>query len=115
VTGERAGLDPDFPKFSAVVASKGPGLETCFRNAQAASPEWSARIEVSFTKDGGRGVRVAMRKSGVTDTSPTAERAKDCILNSIPFWPWPSPPASGFTDVDGGRVYLAISARWDKK
>lgn len=112
-SGERAGIDPDFPKFTAVVAKHGPSLESCFRQAQANAPEWSARIDVSFTKDGGRGVRVAMRRSGQDDKSPTAEQAKDCILPRVAMWPWPTPP--GVADVDGGYPRLTMHARWEKE
>jgi hypothetical protein len=92
-----------------VITQNGPSLETCFRQAQATTPEWSARVDASFTRDGGRGGKVTVMRNGQEDRSGQAEQVKDCIYGRYPFWPWPPLPAG-----DGGRQHIVMTARWSR-
>jgi hypothetical protein len=70
-------------------------------------------MNMTFTKDGGRGGKAFIRNKGIDQTTGQAESIKDCIYGTVTRWPWPRPP--GFDYLDGGNPRLAIHMRWDKR
>ena len=97
-------LYPDTPKFVEIVEkTHGPSLKQCFLD-QHLTEAWSALVEVSFTKDGGRSVSARLLHEGAADkTSATAQALENCYLTPIALWPWPKP---SFDTLDGGRPYI---------
>jgi serine/threonine-protein kinase len=105
-TGNRGGIDPDFPKFSAVVAANGSSMRRCFAQ-EGITDEWSVVFEVTFRAGGARGIRrSSVTHAGVAEQSIIATRIKECTTNEAVQWPWPQAPH--YDDMPDKAAFLRI-------
>jgi len=98
-------LYPSAPDFIGVANKYSPLLKKCF---DGFSDSWTVSVHVGFYPDGSHGVGTVMRhegslvdKSNVVDRA-TEEQLKDCVLNSVAMWPWPT--------IDSKKNFDAIEA-----
>ena len=105
----RENLYPSVASFVAVVNSRGPGLERCFKKAGVGGEPYSVKVRRSFRRDPAViNIVATMSYNGSPSGAAAAEEIKDCVYSDVHGWQWPSP---GWGDKpDAGVAYIEFRA-----